>query len=150
MKKKSIIIVVAVVLLCGIFLVRADDTSSPFYVLGEKLDAVYEAVVSSSSTAPIVDGYYESLEVTGLTSGTYFTVPEGKEFVLRKWARNYIAILLAVNDSVLIGSKDFSSTFVIDFPDQCVVISEGDTLKFECPPYEKMRSTVVGYFRDAQ
>ena len=108
MKKKSIIIVVAVVLLCGIFLVRADDTYSPFYELGEKLDAVYEAVVSEGSDVAQREGYCQYFETPAHDSQVVFTVPAEKRFVLLKLHRNGPCDFdwnLTVDDTLFIKGK---------------------------------------------
>ena len=83
------------------------------------------------------EAYLQNFNVPGNSITTCFTVPTGKRFVLRKMGYDEIGHwdnpywYLTVNDNVFLTPVWFDREFlwVTDFPDRCVVVNAGETLK---------------------
>lgn len=119
------------------------------------LDEIYDAVVAGSSGVAERQGY---MKHDHLGSGNYhifFTVPAGKKFVLLKlyWNTSSDFISLTVNDNLFIdntffGKSSETGTTHEDFPDRCVVVNAGETLKVVNNSGVNLETTIVGYFFD--
>lgn len=118
------------------------------------LDEIYDAVIAGSSGISEREGYMQHFEVDPCSSETFFTVPTGKQFVLMKVHFDLPDTSLTVNDNLLIDSSYFREMptgvhATVDFPDMCVVVNTGQTLKV-VNDYEfgSRKATIVGYFYD--
>ena len=102
------------------------------------------------------EGYIQHYEVKPGAVGVpgtkdFFTVPEGKQFVLTKVFLYNQNIYLTVDDETLIHGAYFSrydEGLTEDFADKCIEIKSGQTLKAVNISGGNLRVTVVGYFYD--
>ena len=126
------------------------EPSAPPGPTMKTLEEIYDAVIGVSPR----EGYMQYYEVAGGTNETFFTVPTGKEFVLLKlfFGATHSLLSLTVNDSLFIGSihYPFWADHVEDFPDGCVVVNAGETLKVVNGTSFTYKVTIVGYFHDVE
>ena len=175
MKKVSTSLVMILLVLAGFFgyamIASARPDAPPHSVLmalqgiQEALMALNEPVLEPQAAEPnavVVEGYCDYLETAEDSNQVVFTVPLGKQFVLRKLyvvhRINYITgrWKLTADDIVLVsGSIVHSSNGkgVHDFPDNCIVVNAGETLRVVNTLDAEMdilKTTIIGYFRDVQ
>ncbi len=161
-KAKATVVVVLLALagLAVIFLPAYAGSLEPSGAPGptmKTMDQVYDAATSSVSER---EGYCTTVKEDGGSPTNILTVPGGKRFVL---LRIYVQDLaeppnddgweLLVDSRLLIdgaivniaGDKQF------DFPDRCVAVEAGETLKLDTKDddYEVLM-TVIGYYYSTQ
>lgn len=174
----SSLIIAAILLLTAPRIVGLDNRIGPVLptqAIVDALDRLYDAIVglSESPQPPQKEGFCEYFEIPRDSDEALFTVPEGKKFVLRKiyiyhesrdYGSEYTDWVLTVDDSVLFnGTMSVNEapyieshikykekySFVHDFPDECVVIESGQTLKalnLDLSYAFSLHITVIGYF----
>jgi hypothetical protein len=102
------------------------------------------------------EGYIKHYQVTpgaykAPSTKKFFTVPEGKQFVLTKVFLYNQNVYLTVDDETFIHVAYFSrydEGLTEDFADKCIEIKSGQTLKAVNISGGNLRVTVVGYFYD--
>lgn len=119
------------------------------------------------------EGYCKFFTVAPESSDTILVVPDGKRFVLRKLYANFESLIryewqLTVDDLLFIDGainirgaqavyKSFNNVTthepvyqgVHDFPDQCVVVNSGETLKAQnLHTQHEVRMTFIGYYEN--
>jgi hypothetical protein len=115
------------------------------------LDEIYEAVNASASAVLQREGYLKYVSVPPDSNETFFTVPDGKRFVMLKLFMRQNVGTLTVDDQVLIEHWYLADNYGItdaDLPDGCVVVNAGETLKAENTGQQGATITIVGYFYD--
>jgi hypothetical protein len=157
-KKKRTKVVVGMLALVGLLLVWTVATAGDLEPSGapaptmKTLDEIYDAAASVSER----EGYMEHYVVDPCSSETFFTVPAGKQFVLMKLYFDQTYISLTVDDNLFISSEYFQETILyggthVDFPDRCITVDAGETLKaVNTYPTEVRKVTIVGYFYDVE
>jgi hypothetical protein len=128
------------------------EPSAPPASTMKTLDEIYDAVVEGSSGISERQGYIKCVEVGADSTYTFFTVPAGKCFVLLKLNMAYTTTL-TVDDLLFIGPRSFwlesELSNVVDFPDRCVLVNAGETLKaVNEHPTVAYDVSIVGYFYD--
>jgi hypothetical protein len=123
------------------------------------LQQVYDAASAGINER---EGFCQYFEVPEDSNQVLLTVPAGKRFVLLKLhARNGPTDIwsLTVNDNLFIDgtiTDDGYQTgsvsgeimkFTHDFPDRCVVVDAGQTLK-AVNDYSTLEITIIGYYYD--
>jgi hypothetical protein len=116
------------------------------------LTQIYEAVNGGVAQR---QGFCRSLDVAGITTQTLVTVPAGKELVLMKLYASDTGggswQLTSDSDLLLDGhitNKSYTDRFgyIHDFPDRCVVVDAGKTLKaVGLMDGNTVHLTVIGY-----
>jgi hypothetical protein len=116
------------------------------------------------------EGYCKVFTVTPDSNETILVVPDGKRFVLRKLYAIFESLYrwewqLTVDDVLFmdgrinmrgyqsgVGPDAYSYAFyqgVHDFPDQCVVVNSGETLKAQnLHSQQEVRMTFIGYYEN--
>lgn len=123
------------------------------------LNEIYDAVSGASQR----EGCLQQVNVDASSTYTLFTVPAGKQFVLLNLTFRYDSskrrAYLTANDNFLTGypyvrSYTESATNFIqsyaDFPDRCVVVNAGETLKVVNEESIALKAMVVGYFYEVE
>jgi hypothetical protein len=118
------------------------------------LTQIYEAVNGGVAQR---QGFCRSLDVEGITTQTLVTVPAGQEFVLLKLYASDAgggAWRLTANSDLLldghITNKSLADRFgyIHDFPDRCVVVAGGKTLRIAgLLSSNTVHMTLIGYLR---
>lgn len=117
------------------------------------LDEIYEAVISASSEISEREGYFKHFALAPDSNDTFFTVPAGKEFVLMKLVMDSRYLFLTVDDELFIDGFYFRNDPThtqADFPNRCITITAGQTLKAVNPQPGTYHVTIVGYFCDVE
>jgi hypothetical protein len=127
------------------------------------LNEIYDAVIAGSSGISEREGYLKHVGVG--STYTLFTVPAGKQFVLLSLTFRYdssekkdarLIVNDTINDKFLTGypylrsctdSGGMTQSYA-DFPDRCVVVNAGETLKVVNGESSALKATIVGYFHN--
>jgi hypothetical protein len=131
------------------------------------LEGIYAAVSTASSGIAEREGFCQYFEVPKNSTVEILTVPAGKRFVLLKlhftgpYLSHYTTWHLTVDDSLFIAgiinevvrTTETSYSPVHDFPDRCVVVNAGQTLRAVNEwdaggPDIPYKVHVIGYFCD--
>ena len=166
------IVVVALALAASPSLTATPNSNTPSYSVSEALQGIQEAVSSlavASTTKEVnsvaTEGYCEYIETAEDSNQVVLIVPAGRQFVLRKlYARHREKSIwdlwhLEVDGNVLIDGGIIHELYgqkkgAHDFPDNCVVINAGETLRAVNEMTEDgsytLKTTIIGYFRDTQ
>lgn len=126
------------------------------------LNEIYDAVIAGSSGVSERQGYWQDVNVGALSSYNFFTVPTGKQFVLLKVTmrgnatqpNSFNAYLTDGNFSMssrgmrYYADKDYFGFCYEDFPDRCVVVNAGNTLRIINKDSFLEKVKIVGYFYD--
>lgn len=175
--KKTRTNLVLVLLAAAIFfgLANARPDAPPHSIVAA-LQGIQEALLALSELEPApqavepnataVEGYCEYLETAANSSQIIFTVPLGKQFVLRKLHIRFREYsfdrrwCLETNDRTVLdggivynesGGDGLKWSGTHDFPDKCVVINAGEILKVVNEITDEryiLKTTIIGYFRD--
>ena len=122
------------------------------------LDEIYDAVIGVSQR----EGYIGHFALPAKSNVVCFIVQAGKQFVLLNLTFRYDSsasrrkAYLTVNGNFLTGYPYLRSytdpTNMIqsyaDFPDRCVVVNAGETLKVVNDESSALKVMIVGYFHD--
>jgi hypothetical protein len=130
-----------------------DSTMKNLQEIYDAVEATQTTVVTEGSGVSQREGYCGYFPV-GSGSQTIFTVDVGKRFVLLRLDVTLGDWTLTVNDTTFIYypimnhylAGDFSCT--LEFPDRCVVVDGGDTLKFVYSGGSTNHVHIIGYFYD--
>lgn len=172
-----ILIILTVLVLAG---VAPSGAGGPTAELKQAtIDALNE-ISEAIASIPVIDeqreGFCKSFEVPHDSNTVVFTVPEGQRFVLRKlyayiptdYKNDLTDWLLVRNDKVFIDGKisvfgtdveaniyhdwGFVHRCVHEFPDKCVVVNSGQTLKAfnTCQHTYPFYMTIIGYFCEVE
>jgi hypothetical protein len=117
------------------------------------LDQIYDAATSHVSER---EGYWQSFQISAQSTHTAFTVPAGKQFVLLQlrvysdtgW-RLIVGNTTRLTGKILDTGTGWAENGFVEFPDRCVVVDAGETLKIEdtfVP--DDLYITLVGYYHD--
>ena len=176
MKAKIVIVVFLILTVVVTFslppLAATPNSNTPSYSVLTALQGIKDAVTSlaAAEAAPeansvAVAGYCIPTVIAEDSNQVVFTVPAGRQFVLRKLyvrhSDNFIRDYwhLSVDGDVLIdGGIVYESNGIKkgthNFPDNCVVIDAGKTLSAVNEMSEDgtytLKTTIIGYFRDTQ
>lgn len=167
--KKTRTNLVLVLLVATIFfgLANAGPDAPPHSIIAA-LQGIQEALLALSEPEQKNDvdteGYCEYFETVEGSNQIAFIVPLEREFVLRKL---YIAHRagylntkwqLMVDDNIFVdgsimyvGTGGENISGVHNFPDGCLVINAGETLKIINKIFDEgffLKTTIIGYFRD--
>jgi hypothetical protein len=156
-KEKRTNVITCVLALAGLLLVWTLATagnlepSAPPASTMKTLDEIYDAVTEGASGIAEREGYMKCVLMDPCSTYTFFTVPAGKCFVLLKVNMGY-GISLTVDDQLFIGQRSFWLESEIrstaDFPDRCVLVNAGKTLKAVNAYSSTFDVAIVGYFFD--
>jgi hypothetical protein len=121
------------------------------------LNEIYDAVTGVSQR----EGRLQQVNVDPCSTYTFFTVSAGKQFILLNLTFRYDdtsrrKAYLTVNDNFLTGYPYLRSytdpanmiQSYADFPDRCVVVNSGETLKVVNDEPSVLKVMIVGYFYD--
>ena len=164
MKDKRTKIVVGVLALAGLLSLLTLVTAGNLEPSGlpgptmKTLNEIYDAVIGSSQR----EGYIGHFDIPATSNTVCFTVPAGKQFVLLNLTFRYSSAskkiaYLTVNDNFFTGypylrSYTESVTNYIqsyaDFPDRCVVVNAGETLKVINDESSALKAMIVGYYHN--
>jgi hypothetical protein len=122
------------------------------------LNEIYDAVIGVSQR----EGYIRHFDLPADSNMACFIdgiVPAGKQFVLLNLTFRYDSALkkrayLTVNDNFLTGYpylRSYTDTEGViqsyaDFPDRCVIVNAGETLKVVNNESSALKAMIVGYF----
>jgi hypothetical protein len=168
MKDKSMKVLACVLALAGLLglltLAIAGDLepNGPPAPTMKTLNEIYDAVIAGSSGISEREGYLKHVDVDPCSTYTFFTVPTGKRFVLLNLTFRYDysefrrKAYLTVNGNFLTGYPYLRSytdplnmiQSYADFPDRCVVVNAGETLKVVNDESSALKVMIVGYFHD--
>jgi hypothetical protein len=121
------------------------------------LNEIYDAVTSISQR----EGYIGHFDVPADSNMPCLPndgiVPTGKQFVLLKLVLHHSDMKLTKNGSFLTGASytvnytegTTGKTFM-DFPDRCVVVNEGESLRIVNPSGSPRKAMIVGYFHSVE
>jgi hypothetical protein len=133
------------------------------------LQEVYDAVGAEGCGVSQREGYCKALTLGASSNHTFFTVESGKRFVLLKVHASFETTVigrnwqLTVNDIELINGEinrsggelvsgsgwEYFYKYEHDFPDRCVVLDAGETLKvLNNVVNDPLNFTLIGYFYD--
>ncbi len=169
MKDKRTKIVVGVLALAGLLSLLTFSTAgnlepnAPPAPTMKTLNEIYNAVIAGSSGVSERQGYWQDVNVPGFNSSDILTVPTGKQFVLLKVTmRGNATKPNTFSISLTDGSFSMNSLYMRyygdatnngfcyeDFPDGCVVVNAGSTLRAINNDSFFERVKIVGYYRDA-
>ena len=167
-KKVSTNLVIVLLVLVGLLgytlLVQAgslEPTAAPAPTM-KTLQEVYDAASAGINER---EGFCQYFETPADSNQVMLTVPTGKRFVILKLHTTGYSLhsptkwRVTVNNETLINGKivygghhggGVTQNNTHDFPDRCVTVNEGDTLKFVndeevgCTIY----TTIIGYYYD--
>jgi hypothetical protein len=122
------------------------------------LDEIYDAVIGVSQR----EGYMGHFGLPADSNVVCFIMPAGKQFVLLNLTFRYDDSVsrrkayLTVNGNFLTGYPYLRSytdpanmiQSYADFPDRCVVVNAGETLKVVNDESSALKVMIVGYFHD--
>jgi hypothetical protein len=163
-KGKSTKVVICVLALAGLLSLLTLSTAgnlepnAPPGPTMKTLDEIYDAVIGVSQR----EGRLQQVNVDPCSTYTFFTVPAGKQFVLLNLTFRYDdsasrkKAYLTVNGDFLTGYPYLRSytdptsmmQSYADFPDRCVVVNAGGTLKVVNDESSALKVMIVGYFHD--
>jgi hypothetical protein len=166
-KEKRTKVAVSVLALAGLLLLWTMATagdlepSEPPGPTMKTLDEIHDAVIGVSQR----EGRLQHVSVDPCSTCTFFTVAEGQQFVLLSLTFRYDdsasrrKAYLTVNENFLTGypylrSYTDPASYIqsyADFPDRCVVVNAGETLKVvnsESTTGTVLRAMIVGYFHN--
>jgi hypothetical protein len=171
MKKNLILILLVIVGIFGLSRLVAEPTGQPHSVL-TALQGIQDALITLAEQPPVmgvktageidpnattIEGYCGDLELVADSNQVVFTVPLGRQFVLRKLyvyhKTSQVTHLwqLTADDAVLVpGSIAAFGQGVHDFPDNCVIVNAGETLKAVNDWSYVFHATIIGYLRNAE
>ncbi len=180
-RKEIVILVVVMFLIVAATLslptvVATTNSNTPSYSVLTALQGIQDALVALSETelvnsaasdvnGVVVEGYCDYGVTAEDANRAVFTVPAGRQFVLRKlyvrhrekaiWALWHLSVdgdILI--DGGIVHESEGIKKGVHDFPDNCIVIDAGETLRAVNEMSEDgtyiLKITIIGYFRDAQ
>ncbi|MFA5252004.1 MAG: hypothetical protein WC454_05400 [Phycisphaerae bacterium] len=159
-RTKVVVCVLALAVLSGILTLATAgnlEPDAPPAPTMKTLNEIYDAVAGVSQR----EGRLQQVNVDASSTYTLFTVPAGKQFVLLNLTFRYDSskrrAYLTVNDNFLTGypyvrsytdTSNFTQSYA-DFPDRCVVVNAGETLKVvNEEPSAALKAMIVGYFYD--
>jgi hypothetical protein len=165
MKDKSMKVVTCILALAGLLLVWTLATAgnlepnAPPAPTMKTLNEIYDTVIGVSQR----EGCLQQVNVDPCSTYTVFTVQAGKQFVLLNLTFRYDnstlkrKAYLTVNDIFLTGypylrsytdTASYTQSFA-DFPDRCVVVNAGETLKVvNDESSSALKVMIVGYFHN--
>ena len=173
--KAKIVLVVAVIVTAAVTLslsplAATPNSNTPSYSVLAALQGIQEAVSSLNVAEPAKDvnsvavvGYCRSAVTAEDAYQAVFTVPAGRQFVLRKlYVRHREKAIwdlwhLSVDGDILIDGgivheSEGIKKGVHDFPDNCIVSDAGETLSTVNEMSEDgtyiLTTTIIGDFRD--
>ena len=168
-RQKKTGIFVGVLVLAGFFalalIARAGslEPSGPPGSTMKTLDQIYNAIATGTSSVSGREGYCTTVENRG---GAYpatnvLTVPAGKRFILLQiYVKNKQDPLydnaweVYANSRLLLEGRIIDSSegkLVFDFPDCCVAVESGETLKLDNTHTDNsnyVQMTIIGYYYD--
>jgi hypothetical protein len=163
-KGKSTKVVICVLALAGLLWVltlatagNLEPNTLPAPTM-KTLNEIYDAVIGVSQR----EGYIGHFDLPADSNVVCFIVPAGKQFVLLNLTFRYDysasrrKAYLTVNGNFLTGYPYLRSytdpTSMVqsyaDFPDRCVVVNAGETLKVVNDESSALKVMIVGYFHD--
>jgi hypothetical protein len=162
-KKAKTTIVAGLVALAGLlwFLTMATagdlEPSGPPGPTMNTLDQIYDAATSNVSER---QGYCTTVIESGGTPTNILTVPGGKRFVVLKlYVKNLTDPAYDNGWELKVDTRLFIDGAIVDitgekefeFPDRCVVVNAGESLKFSIKndTYDVLM-TVIGYYYNTQ
>ena len=121
------------------------------------LDQIYDAATSNVSER---EGYCTTVIESGGTPTNILTVPTGKRFVvLKTYVKNLTDPAYDNGWELKVDTRLFIDGVIVDitgetqfeFPDRCVVVNAGETLKFSIKnDTHDVLMTVIGYYYNTQ
>ncbi len=158
-RTKFVVCVLALAVLSGILRLATAgnlEPNAPPAPTMRTLNEIYDAASGVSQR----EGYIGHFAVSDGSDAFCFTVPTGKRFVLLSLVFRYDdparrKAILTVNDNFLTGYPYLRSytdpvnviQSYADFPDRCVVVNSGDTLKVvNNESSYALKAMIVGYF----
>lgn len=163
MKGKSMKVVTCVLVLAGLLGILTLATAgnlepnAPPAPTMKTLNEIYDAVIGVSQR----EGYIGHFGLPANSNVVCFIVPTGKQFVLLNLTFRYDdtsrrKAYLTVNDNFLTGYpylRSYTDTTNMiqsyaDFPDRCVVVNAGETLKVVNDEPSALKAMIVGYLHN--
>ena len=153
------IVAMVAVLAIAVYAIGGDiyPTAPP----GSTMKTLQEVYDAASAGVLEREGYCEQIGVNAGASTEVFTVPAGKMFVLRKLVVGHMSLYWSLrvqgaSERTILWGEVCSIDGItwdtvrtlLDFPDRCVVVKAGETLKVHShsPPGTV---SIIGYFCDA-
>ena len=178
MRAKILIVFVVIVTIVVTFslppLAATTNSNAPSYSVEMALQGIQEAVSSLAATEPpapeadsvAVEGYCVPTVTAEDSNRVVFTVPAGKQFVLRKlyvrhkekniWDSWHLSVDgdVLIDGGIVYEGYNMPRRGIHNFPDNCVVIDAGETLSTVNEMSEDgtytLKTTIIGYFRDTR
>ena len=124
------------------------NPSDPPGVTMKTLNEIYDAVVANANQSSQREGYLGHIHLLPGASMDFFTVPEGRCFVVTKVFFNTpVVVTLMVDSEVILDGTYFGD--YVDFYNRELVVSAGKTLTvLNAHPSATYQFTVAGYFED--
>ncbi|MDD5063184.1 MAG: hypothetical protein PHQ35_00285 [Phycisphaerae bacterium] len=157
-RTKVVVCVLALAVLSGILTLATAgnlEPDAPPAPTMKTLNEIYDAVSGVSQR----EGCLQQVNVDASSTYTLFTVPTGKRFVLLNLTFRYDSskrrAYLTVNDNFLTGYpyvRSYTESITnymqsyADFPDRCVVVNAGETLKVVNEESATLKAMIVGYY----